>query len=93
VWQAFRARRPAPLRSFVVYGLSLYLALYAVPTIPEPRYIDPIYAALIVLACVYALQEKRWWPLILSVVVGLITYLLTAHVVLEFVLVGYPLFP
>jgi len=63
-----------------------------VPTIPEPRYINPIYAVLTVLACVYAVQETRWWPMILSILIALTSYLLTAHILLEFVLVGYHMF-
>lgn len=92
VWQAFRGRRFVPVRALMVYALSLYIVLYAVPTIPEPRYINPIYAILTVLACVYADQETRWWPFLLSVAVALVSYLLTAHILLEFALVGYPLF-
>ena len=76
----------------MTYALSLYILLYAVPTIPEPRYINPIYAVLTVLACVYVVEETRWWPILLSVVIGIVTYLLTAQILLEFVLVGYPLF-
>lgn len=81
-WQSKGPHTHQP-RHVLMLALVLYIALYATLTIPETRYIVPIYPVLSVLALVYAYEERRWSPLIVSVCLGIGLYLLTAYILLD----------
>ncbi|NJR12767.1 hypothetical protein HC776_02580 [bacterium] len=82
VWWAWQQREALPLATLFTLSLMGYIGLYVFFTVPEPRFILPIYPILIVLFVYYARQAKRWWPFLVSHIIALVTYTLTAYTLL-----------
>ncbi len=82
IWQAWRLGSSIPTAGLLTVMLILFVALYAVFTVPEPRYILSIYPLLTSLFAFYAVRAKRWWPFMTLLTVGIIAYGLTAHTLL-----------
>jgi hypothetical protein len=82
IWQARGRRKPFPIGGLLAIIMLSYPALYAIFTIPEPRYLLSIYPVLVSLFAYYALRPSRWWYFILPLVVAVVAYGLSAYTLL-----------
>lgn len=82
IWQARGRRKPFPMGGLLTIVMLSYPALYAIFTIPEPRYLLSIYPVLVPLFAYYALRPTRWRHFIVPLVVAVVAYGLIAYTLL-----------
>jgi hypothetical protein len=82
LWRAMRQWTSIPLTSLLTLAVLLYVLLYTLFTVPEPRFILPILPLLTCLFAFYAHRSTCRWLFIAAVGIALLGYGLTAWTLL-----------
>jgi hypothetical protein len=65
IWQAGKMHKEFPKIGLLTLCMTSYVVLYTLFTVPETRFVFPIYPVLVCLFMYYAIRSTRWWHFII----------------------------